>query len=124
MAIKVLLLVLVLVVCLYFANGVNRAKSQAWKKILFALFALFMAIAIALPDSTTRIANLLGVGRGADLLLYLLSLSFIFFAISTYNKFQQERARTFALARKLAIYEARMKEQHKHDTPSPRSTSR
>ncbi|HJQ09261.1 MAG TPA: DUF2304 domain-containing protein [Candidatus Saccharimonadales bacterium] len=113
MTIKVVLLTLVAFTCVYFMSATNRTKTQAWKKILFTLFVLFMVVAIVLPDTTTRAANWVGVGRGADLLLYILSLAFVFFAITTYSKFQQERNRTFALARKLAIYEARLRQQLK-----------
>lgn len=121
MAIQIVLLVLVVAFCVYFMKAANRTKTQAWKKILFTLFALFMVVAIVSPNTTTKVAHWVGVGRGADLLLYLLSVTFLFFAISTYNKFQQERTRTFALARKLAIYEADLKRRdHENTSHTPR----
>jgi hypothetical protein len=58
------------------------------------------------PDDLTWVAMQLGVGRGADLLLYALVVGFGFFAISTYLRFKELELKYARLARAVAINEA------------------
>ena len=51
------------------------------------------------PDDITWMATQLGVGRGTDLVLYLLVMGFGFFAISTYLRFKEMELRYARLAR-------------------------
>jgi hypothetical protein len=119
MGIQILLLGFVLLLVVYFLSTTNKTKTQAWKKILFTLFVMFMAAAVTMPETTNHIAHAVGVGRGADLLLYLLAVVFVFFAVGTYVKFQEQRNRINALARKLALYETEMRRVAQHDSPHP-----
>lgn len=50
-------------------------------------------------------AKYLGVGRGADLLLYFLTLSFLFMVISVYLTFIEQQEKIVKLARKIALLE-------------------
>lgn len=111
MLIKSLLLILVVAIVIYFLTATNKTKTQAWKKILFTVFVAFMGVAIISPDSTNEVAHFVGVGRGADLLLYLLAAVFVFFAVNTYTKFQEQRNRVNALARKLALYDTEIRQE-------------
>lgn len=58
------------------------------------------------PDSLNSLAQRVGVGRGADLILYVLFVAFIFFVLNVYIKFKQQQDTIFRLARKLALIEA------------------
>ncbi len=62
--------------------------------------------AILLPDYTTRLANLLGVGRGADLIFYLFGLFtvFVFVILSTHTRTLSRQVT--ALVRHQAIRDA------------------
>jgi hypothetical protein len=62
--------------------GVVRKKA-GWKLRLlrFVVWAA-AAVAVANPDLSTDLANLIGIGRGADLVLYLFVLTFL--AVSFY----------------------------------------
>jgi len=62
--------------------------------------------AILLPDYTTRLANLLGVGRGADLIFYLFGLFtlFVFVILSTHLRTLSRQITT--LVRHQAIRDA------------------
>jgi hypothetical protein len=71
-----------------------------------AVFAA-AAAAIARPDDVTRIAHLFGIGRGADIVLYVLALAFV--ALSFYFYTQQLRLRRdlSALASQMALKDPR-----------------
>lgn len=84
----------------------NSYQIRAWKKILGFVFAIFAIVAVLSPDLVNRAAHAVGVGRGADLLLYIVALSFIFVTSSIYINFKQEQRRFVKLARKVAILEA------------------
>lgn len=49
----------------YNSGSLDRRKLLWW-----TVFWLIAAVVILLPQTTTLLANLLGVGRGADLVLY------------------------------------------------------
>lgn len=109
--IKIVLLiaVLLLAILLWRNHGTNRGGAYA--KIGMVLFMLFALYAISRPDDVTWLAKRLGVGRGADLVLYLLVVGFGFFAISTYLRFKELEVRFAKLSRALALAEARRAEQ-------------
>ncbi len=91
-----------------FLANPNSYQVRAWKKIMGILFTLMAVSVVLFPDMSNRLAHAVGVGRGADLLLYLLTLSFIFLSINLYLKSKQEQRRIVQLARKIAILEAQI----------------
>jgi hypothetical protein len=68
-------------------------------------------LAVLFPNSTTRVAALVGVGRGTDLVLYALCVAFLFVTIALYLRLNEMHDRYVELARRLALHEAL------HDTP-------
>jgi hypothetical protein len=111
-AIQVLLIFAIVFIFLRFLASRDSSSTQAWKKILLLGFT-FAAVAVVIsPSLLNRLANLLGVGRGADLLLYALTVAFIFGQINTYLKEKEEERKIVLLARKIAISEAM---QNKHN---------
>ena len=113
--IKILLIIGVvgLLVFLLRSHGTNR--GGAYVKIGMAVFLVFAAYAVIRPDDVTWVAGLLGVGRGADLVLYVLVVGFGFFAISTYLRFKELELKYARLARAIALNEA---DQRDHQHPS------
>ncbi len=105
-AIQILLILAAALFGGYVLANLHMQKVRAWKRMLLAVFILMMVTAILLPDTTTRLAHVVGVGRGADLLLYLLAIAFVFFVFNVYVKFQQQRNQMYNLARKVAIADA------------------
>lgn len=61
------------------------------------------ATLVLFPDWANAVAKRLNVGRGADLLLYLLTLSGIFVAANFYFRFRHIEERLVILVRQLAI---------------------
>ena len=104
--VQVLLLIGAALLLVAFLRGRNTMRFQAGKKLLLGLFAVVFAVAVVFPDTLTAIANLLGVGRGADLLLYALVVAFFFVSLNTYLKFKDLELRNTRLARRVAIMEA------------------
>lgn len=94
------------VLVVFFLANPQSLKLQAWKKVISLLFLFTAVIFITNPDFANIVANKVGVGRGADLLLYLLTLAFIFVSLSNYIRSKQDHNRVVILARKIAIAEA------------------
>jgi small membrane protein len=58
---------------------------------------------ILFPDSLTHLANTLGIGRGADILLYGLTLAFLFMSFLLYARIVQLRRQMTQIVRHLAL---------------------
>jgi small membrane protein len=108
--IQIILIVSFVALMAYFLFNPQNLKIQAWKKVLGVFFLLTAVLFILYPESSNFIANKLGVVRGADLLLYMLTLAFIFVSISSYIKSKQEHNNVVILARKIAILEANQRQ--------------
>jgi small membrane protein len=113
MIIKILLISAILVLIVWFLSNRTTHQVRAWQKIGVILLTLIGAGVVISPDSSNRIAHKLGVGRGADLLLYLLTVSFIFMTLSLYLKNKEEERRIVVLARKIALLESRLSDRNK-----------
>lgn len=85
-------------------------RSLALKRIIALLFVVAAVLAIIFPDALTTIANFVGVGRGADLLLYILVVMVLLFAVATVRAKARSDARVTDLARAVALLEARLSE--------------
>jgi hypothetical protein len=106
----ILIQVILIVGFLVFLSRVLANPSsyqiKAWTKIFAILFVVAAIVTVVFPNSTNSLARLLGVSRGADLLLYLLTLAFIFSVLSGYMQEKRLQKRIVILARKIAIIEA------------------
>ena len=79
------------------------ARHQALRRILMLVFVLAAASSVFFPQVWTWFANLIGIGRGTDLLLYLLVLVFFGFVASTHRRFRHMEKSITELARQLAL---------------------
>lgn len=80
-----LIFTLVVLYAVYNVLAKKREGLLGVKGMLFWLgFWLLAGVAVWLPNSTTALANLLGIGRGADLVLYV-SLIIIFYVLFKLN---------------------------------------
>src|SRR5690554_280530 len=79
------------------------ARHQAIRRILMLLFIIAAASSVFFPQIWTFLANLFGVGRGADLLLYFMVLTFLGFVASTYRRFRHLESDVTRLARQMAL---------------------
>lgn len=101
-----LLLVLGIVVIVAWLFIKRGAKQLAVRRLLIIAFAVFAVFTVLFPGTLTRIAHLVGVGRGADLLLYATVLVLLGFLALQEARTKATEKRTTYLARRLALDEA------------------
>ena len=63
-------------------------------------------LAVIFPEATNQLANMVGVGRGADLLSYLFMVIAMFVLIHYYTKFAELQRQLTTITRELAILRA------------------
>ncbi|MEW1865734.1 DUF2304 domain-containing protein [Streptomyces sp. NBC_00669] len=103
MLIQIVLLSAVVVLLAVFMRSWNTTRTRAWKRIAFLAFCFLNAYAVLRPGDTTKAAHLLGVGRGTDLVLYLLVVGVTALALNTYLRFRAMERRLTELARDAAL---------------------
>lgn len=92
-----------IVIAAFFMLRGGGARHQAIRRILTLLFIVAAASSVFFPQIWTALANLVGIGRGADLLLYLTVLFFLGFLATTYRRFRHLENDVTELARQLAL---------------------
>ena len=107
--IMIQIILIALLVVLFVRLMSARGRTNAYKKLALLLFVFSAIVAVLFPQVLTMIANLVGVGRGADLLLYGLTIVVIFQLLNGYIKDKEEQQRFVKLVRKVAILEAKNK---------------
>lgn len=91
---------------LYLVKARKSASQQAIRR-LFILIALLAGLfAVLFPNYTNAIANLLGIGRGADLLLYGFVIFVLFYVVHQYRRQLWQQKVTTDLARALTLAQA------------------
>jgi small membrane protein len=108
MLIQILLLLCVATLLVVFIRSRHGVRLQASKRIGFILFLIANAYAVLRPDDLTRIAHVVGVGRGADLVLYALVAAFTFSVVNFYLRERELKQRITQLARAVALREAEL----------------
>lgn len=106
MILQIILVIVLGLLIVGFLRSRMTSRTKAYKKILLVLFVLCAIIVVIFPDITTNVAHILGIGRGADLLLYGLTVVVIFMLLNNYIKDREEQKRFVRLSRKVAILEA------------------
>lgn len=112
--IQVLLLAGVGVVAVMLTRTTANARHQAIRRILLVAFVLVAAASVVFPDWLTWLARRVGVGRGADLLLYSLVIAFLGFIATSYRRLGELERKITVLTRELALTRARLED------PDPR----
>lgn len=103
--VQVALVLAVIIVSLALMRGGSNARHLAIRRIMLVLFACLAALSIFFPELLTRVARLLGIGRGTDLVLYGLIVSFLVFMATTYQRFRHMESTLTKLSRRIALDE-------------------
>lgn len=103
MLIKIILLIVVLAAAVFLIKGTQDTKNVALRRLLLVVFVVIAAITIINPRIATQAANLVGVGRGVDLLLYLTIIAFLSYSVVSYRRMVILENRLVDLARELAV---------------------
>lgn len=100
----VLIAFVLLAVITYF----SRLRSQLLDRALVLLAALSSLTLVLVPELSTRIAHLFGVGRGVDFLFYIAHAGTVLVAIILYSKLRQQSEQITELTRQIALKTARL----------------
>jgi len=100
----ILMAVLAGVVLLYF----TRLRSRAVDGLIILLCFGCASLLVMRPNIATRLANLVGVGRGADLIVYLALPGLLMMIFFLFARTRDLNAKLTAVVREYAIRDARL----------------
>jgi hypothetical protein len=105
LVIQVLIIVVIVALALRVLLSTGP-RSLALRRVLLALLGLFAVLSVLVPEVWTELAELVGVGRGTDLLLYGVTVAFLGYVTTSYLRFRALEATVTRLARRIALDEA------------------
>lgn len=106
--IKILLLGAIAVFAILAFRGSRRASYRLLWRVYGVLVAVAAVVSVLFPDSLTTIAEAVGVGRGADLLLYVLVVTFMLTSVVLFRRVGVLERRYTELVRSVALQRARL----------------
>ena len=106
MIIKPFIILSMAIILVAFLRTRGDIQASAWKKIGAVLLFILAIVTVISPNLTNVVATSLGIGRGADLLLYIVTLAFLGNLVGQYSHAKKGQAKLNSLARKVAINEA------------------
>lgn len=116
MVIRILLIFALQVTILYALRNRRQSPLVSMGALLFGLVGIFCVV---MPDVTTMVAHLLGVGRGTDLLLYCFIISSVLMLFSLHLRVLRLQDMLTAMVRELALAKA-----HKPEIQEPATIGR
>ena len=108
MWIQVILVLAIVFIGILLTRSVPSDSHLALRRLLVFALMLTAIVMILVPEWLTAVANTVGIGRGADLLLYALVLTFMGYLATDYRRNLQARQQVTKLARELALAEQRI----------------
>jgi len=106
MLIQVVLLIAIIAVTYLLGHSTTSSRHRAFRRMFLLAFAAVATAAVIFPQLMTDVAAFFGVGRGADLLLYLMVVAFIGSLAMQSRRAAELNRRITLLNRRLAILEA------------------
>jgi hypothetical protein len=103
MIIKILLILGILGVVVFALRGGGGPANLAIRRLGGIAFASAAAISILFPDLVTAVAHLVNVGRGTDLVLYVLVVTFLYVTTAQYQRLHRLESHLTDLTRELAL---------------------
>ncbi|HET9254969.1 MAG TPA: DUF2304 domain-containing protein [Pseudonocardiaceae bacterium] len=108
MIVQIILVLAALGAAGYFVRRAHDVRVRASKRIAFLVFIAVNIYAVLRPGDTTWIAHQIGVGRGTDLVVYLLVVAFVFGMLNTYLRQREISNHLTDLARTIALRDAEL----------------
>ena len=120
MWIQFLLIAAIVLLAAFMMRRTGADSHLAIRRILLGLFVVAAVLSILFPQWLSWVAGLIGVGRGTDLLLYALVITFLVFVYTQYRRNMALQRELTLLARKIALVDAaaRQGEQSPHSGES------
>ncbi|WP_461474668.1 DUF2304 family protein [Microbacterium sp. HJ5] len=106
MWIQILLIAAVLVIGFILIRRPQSDSHQALQRIGLLAFIAIAVLSVLFPQWLSWLANLLGVGRGTDLILYALVIIFLGTTLAQYRRISALQRKITVIARRLAIVDA------------------
>lgn len=119
MVVQVILILAAVGALVYFVRRQHNIRIRASKRVAFFLFIALNIYAVLLPDHVTWVARQVGIGRGTDLVVYLLVVAFVFGMLNTYLRQREISEHLTELARTVAIREAEFANRERGLIPCP-----
>ena len=104
--IKILLLGAIVVFAVLAFRGGRRASYRLLWRGYGVLVAIGAVVTVLFPNSLTDVAEAVGVGRGADLLLYVLVVTFMLTSVVLFRRVGVLERRYTEMARSIALQQA------------------
>lgn len=95
----ILVAIAVVLVAFYF----RRLRTRLLDRAIFFVFGILAVVLVLQPEWANEIAHRLGVGRGADLLVYVGFSALAFLWLGLYSRQREMDERLTELARKMAL---------------------
>lgn len=112
MLIKILLIILIAIILSRVVDRYIRKEFSLHEVIVWSLFWLIAAGLVIWPDASSWLAAVLGVGRGADLVVYLALMLIFYLLFRIFVRFEKQERELSKLVQKQALDEA---ETHSHN---------
>lgn len=110
MWIQFLLIVAIVALALVVMRRTGADSHLAIRRLLLALFVAVAVLSVLFPQWLSWLANLVGVGRGTDLVLYALIVMFLVVVWSQHKRNLIHQRQVTLLARRIALLEDRLRE--------------
>lgn len=117
--IQIILLLAILGVAAVLNRSTGDARHQAIRRLLLLAFIVGAAASVIFPQMLSVVANWIGVGRGADLLLYALVIAFLGYIAANHRRSNVLSAQITALTRELTISRALLEDTARADADGP-----
>lgn len=96
-------LVLASILCLILIYALSQSKKSRVIASIISIFCLMGLVFVTFPGISTYIANLFGVGRGADLVIYLFVVIALFAIFNLHLRLRANVEQLTSLVRAIAI---------------------
>ena len=108
------IIILILILIIFFT--VTRSKVLFLERVFTIIVILGGVVFLLYPNLTTRIANLVGIGRGADLIFYVFIIYGVFWFSVLSTRFRYVDRKLTKIVRAIAISKPVHKNQNKEET--------
>jgi small membrane protein len=108
--IRILLLTALIAVGGFVTFGRNTAGLRASRKLLFLAVLMSGCLAVVFPELTQEAAELVGVGRGTDLLIYVTTVMLLTVSLVGYIDKKRSERREATMVQTVAILQAEIED--------------
>ncbi|MGE4231818.1 MAG: DUF2304 family protein [Bacteriovoracia bacterium] len=111
--IRIFLLSIMAIIAFTLVFHKTTSAVRAWKKLIFLLIIGLGALAVLFPSKTTVVANFIGVGRGTDLLLYVVTMVILTYVLGSYIESKRSSRREAILVKEIALIRSKIEDLEK-----------